>query len=351
MKGVVVGDYLLPTEILERFFHGDGIEQYISSYKKTEFVVKTRADIRNVWRQLEMRGPSGVPYPEDLPTLLHDAEVLVVHICPVGKELMNSAPNLKLIVSGRGGLENIDMEEATRRGIPVIHTPHHNANAVAEYTIGLMLAETRNIARSHLALKQGTWQENYPNSSFIPELAELKIGIIGYGQNGQLVAKKLKSFESNILICDPFVSDEVIKNDGFEPVKLDCLLTEADIISLHVRLTHQTEKMIGENEFKLMKKSSYLINTARSGLIDMNALVQALTSKSIAGAAIDVFDIEPLPADNTYRNIDTLTMTNHRAGDTRASYWNAPNLMRKQAISLFKGEIPRFVANKQALKN
>lgn len=350
MKGVVVGDYLLPTEILEKFFHGDGIEQYITSYEKTDFVVNTRAEIRNVWRQLEMHGPSGVPFPKDLPALVKDAEVLAVHICPVSKELMDAAPNLKLIVSGRGGLENIAMEEASRRGIPVIHTPHHNANAVAEYTIGLMLAETRNIARSYLALKQGTWQEAYPNSAFIPELAELKIGLVGYGQNGQLVANKLRTFDSTILISDPFVPDQVIRDDGFLPVSLQSLLAEADIISLHVRLTAQTAKMIGEKEFEQMKKSAYFINTARSGLVDMNALVQALQSHTIAGAAIDVFDVEPLPADNPFKSLDTLTMTNHRAGDTRASYWNAPNLMRKQAMSYFKGEIPRFVANKQVLQ-
>lgn len=350
MKGVVVGDYLLPTEILEKFFHGDGIEQYITSYEKTNFVVKTRAEIRNVWRQLEMHGPSGVPYPEDLPALVKDAEVLVVHICPVSKELMDAAPNLKLIVSGRGGLENIAMDEATRRGIPVIHTPHHNANAVAEYTIGLMLAETRNIARSYLALKQGKWQEAYPNSAFIPELAELKIGIIGYGQNGQLVANKLKAFKPTILVSDPFVPDQVIKDDGFEPVSLDTLLTEADIITLHVRLTPQTAKMIGDKQFKQMKNSAYFINTARSGLVDMDALVRALQTQAICGAAIDVFDVEPLPADNPFKDLDTLTMTNHRAGDTRASYWNAPNLMRKQAIHYFKGEIPRFAANKQVLQ-
>ena len=350
MKGVVVGDYLLPTEILEKFFHGDGIEQYISSYVKTDFVVNTRSEIRNVWRQLEMHGPSGVPYPEDLPALVNDAEVLAVHICPVSKELMDAAPKLKLIVSARGGLENIAMEEATRRGIPVIHTPHHNANAVAEYTIGLMLAETRNIARSYLALKQGRWQEAYPNSDFIPELAELKIGIIGYGQNGQLVATKLKAFESTILVSDPFVPDKIIKDDGFVPVSLDVLLAEADIISLHVRLTPQTAKMIGESQFKQMKKSTYFINTARSGLVDMDALAEALRTQTIGGAAIDVFDVEPLPADNPFKALETLTMTNHRAGDTRASYWNAPNLMRKQAILYFQGTIPRFTANKQVLQ-
>ena len=350
MKGLVVGDYLIPTEILEKVFNGDGIEKYVDSYEKTDFVVKTRADIRNVWRQLELHGPSGVPYPETLPALIKDAEVIAVHICPISKEVLDMAPNLKLIISARGGLENIDVQEATKRGIPVIHTPNHNSNAVAEYTIGLMLAETRNIARSYMALRQGEWKEFYPNSSFIPELTELKIGIIGFGQNGQLVAEKLRSFDTTILICDPFVPDDVIAKEGFTPMKMDDLLAEADIISLHVRLTPQTEKMIGESEFRKMKKSAYFINTARSGLVDTDAMVKALSGKWIQGAAIDVFDTEPLPAGSPLTKLDNLLPTNHRAGDTRASYWNAPNLMRKQALIYFEGGVPRFTANKQVLQ-
>jgi D-3-phosphoglycerate dehydrogenase len=237
------------------------------------------------------------------------------------------------------------VNEATQRGILVIHTPNHNAQAVAEYTIGLMLAETRNIARSHYSLKQGTWQEQYPNSSFIPELNELKIGIVGYGQNGQLVAKKLKSFETHILICDPFVSDDVILKDGYEPVNLDTLFAEADIISLHVRLTAQTKSMIGAAEFRKMKPSAYLINTARSGLVDTNAMIMALQENTIKGAAIDVFDAEPLPKDSPLIQLDNLTLTNHRAGDTRNSYWNAPNIMRKELLTFIGGGKPRFLAN------
>ena len=350
MKGLVIGDYLLPTEVLEGFFHGDGIEEFITSYEKTDFVVKTRAEIRNVWRQLELHGPSGVPYPEAMPQMVEDAEVLVVHICPVCREIIQRAKKLKLIVSARGGLENIDREEATKRGIPVIHPPHHNANAVAEYTVGMMLAETRNIARSHLALREGKWQEFYPNSSFIPELAELKVGIVGFGQNGQLVCEKLRSFDTTILVSDPFVADDAIRQAGFIPMKLEELLREADIVSLHVRLTKQTERMIGEGEFALMKPTAYLINTARSGLVDTQALIGALKNKVIQGAAIDVFDTEPLPADSELTRLENLTATNHRAGDTRASYWNAPNLMRKQALKLFRGETPRFVANRQVLE-
>ena len=349
MKAVVVGDFLLPTDVLEKVYTGDGVEKWVESYKKTDFICETRADIRNVWRQLEQHGPSGVPAPDDLPGLVKDAEVLAVHICPVNKEILAAAPNLKVILSARGGLENIDVKEATNRKIPVFHTPNHNAEAVAEYTIGLILCETRNIARSHHALKQGIWQEYYPNSSFIPELNELKVGIVGYGSNGRLVAGKLRSFNTEILISDPFVKDEVIAADGYRPVSFDTMLKEADVITVHVRLTPETKNMFGEKQFASMKPSSYFINTARSGLVDTDAMVKALREKSIQGAAIDVFDVEPLPKDSPLIEIENLTLTNHRAGDTRNSYWNAPNLMRRELVTYMGGGKPRFVANPQVL--
>lgn len=349
MKGVVVGDFLLPTEVLEKVYQGDGVEKWVGSYMKTDFICKTRADIRNVWRQLEQHGPSGVPAPEDLAELVKDAEILAVHICPVNKEILDAAKNLKIVLSARGGLENIDVKEASSRGIPVFHTPNHNAEAVAEYTIGLILNETRNISRSHCALKQGVWQEYYPNSSFIPELNELKVGIVGYGSNGRLVAQKLAAFNTEILICDPFVKDDVVEKDGYRPVDMETMLKEADVITLHVRLTPETSKMIGEMEFGRMKPSSYFINTARSGLVDTAALIKALKEKTIQGAAIDVFDVEPLPKDSPLIEIENLTLTNHRAGDTRNSYWNAPNLMRRDLLAYLGGKKPRFVANPQVL--
>ena len=350
MKGVVVGDYLLPTEILKKVFQGDGVESHVNIVATTDFIAKDRTEVRTVWRLLEQFGPSGVPLPADLPALAHDAEVLAVQICPVSKALMDQCPKLKVILSGRGGLENIDVGEATRRGIAVIHTPHHNAQAVAEYTVGLMIAETRNIARSHGAMKQGTWREAYPNSAYIPELNELRIGIVGYGQTGRLVARKLSGFDTEIVVVDPFVPAEVIEKDGYEAVSLKELVRTADIITLHVRLTPTTTGMIGLKEFATMKPGAYIINTARSGLIDEDAMLSALRGSHIAGIALDVFDKEPLPSDSPLLKFDRLTLTNHRAGDTRNSYWNSPNLMREQFMILQAGGRPQFLANPAVLE-
>ncbi len=345
MKGLAVGDYLLPVSILAKVFQGDGMEKIVDTVKTTEFTVKDRAEIRTVWRLLEQHGPSGVPLPAGLVDLARDVEVLAVHICPVSKPLMDQCPNLKVILSARGGLENIDVAEATARGIPVIHTPHHNAQAVAEYAIGLMIAETRNIARSHHGLKQGKWIERYPNSAYIPELNELRIGIIGYGQTGRLTAQKLRGFEPDIVVADPFINPEEIRRDGFSPIGMEELIATSDIISLHVRLSAATAGLFGKAQFAAMKTGAYLINTARSGLIDEAAMIGALEESRIGGIALDVFDKEPLPTDSPLLGYEKLTLTNHRAGDTRNSYWNAPNLMREQFLTLHAGEKPRFLAN------
>ncbi len=349
MKGLVVGDYLLPTEILKKVFIGDNIEKNVHEFKTLDFPCNDRAEIRNVYRLLEEHGPSGVPFPDELPELIKDVEFVAVNICPINKEILDSAENLKVILSARGGLENIDMEEATKRGIPVIHTPNHNAMAVAEYTVGLILSETRNIARSHYALKTGEWREFYPNSAYIPELNELTVGLVGFGQNGQLLADKLKSFDCRIIVSDPFVPDDAVNARGCIPVKFEELLKEADIISLHVRLTPETSKLIDAPQFEMMKSSAYLINSARAGLVNTQALISALESKQIQGAAMDVFEQEPLPADSPLVKLDNLTLSNHRAGDTRASYWNAPNIMRGELLSYIGGGRPKMVGNPQVL--
>ena len=343
MKAVVVGDFLLPANVLKKIFVGNEIEETVDEVQTINFKSESRGDIRKVWRILEDEGLDNMPCPDELYSAIENAEILAVHICPVPADLIKRASKLKVILSARGGLENIALEAARDRGIAVIHTPHHNANAVAEFTVGMMLAETRNIARSYGEMFNGVWQEYYPNSDYIPELKELTIAIVGFGHTGRLTAQKLKSFECNIIIADPFVSaDDVIKM-GFKPVALQEALETADIVSLHVRLTKDTREMIADKEFNLMKKGAYIVNSARSGLIKESSLVEALKSGHLKGAAIDVFDIEPLPQSSPLLKLKNLTFTNHRAGDTRNSYWGAPELLQVELLQYITNGTSRFL--------
>ncbi|MCG8403306.1 MAG: 3-phosphoglycerate dehydrogenase, partial [Firmicutes bacterium] len=234
-----------------------------------------------------------------------------------------------------------------KRGIAVINCPVHNAEAVAEYTIGLMIAETRNISRSHCSLKNGVWREGYPNSDRVPELNSSTIGLIGFGTIGKLVAKKLKGFNAKIMVSDPYLSNKVIRNEGGIPVDLNTLLKESDIVSLHSRLTDSTKHMIGQREFGLMKSSAYFINTARAGLVDMNALRKVLSEKRIAGAALDVYENEPVTREEPLFELDNVTVTNHRGGDTLNSYWKAPLILKKQVEDFFNEIKPDFLVNFQ----
>jgi len=158
----------------------------------------------------------------------------------------------------------------------------------------MILGEIRNVARAHACLKNGQWRRTFPNSSAIPELCGKTVGLVGYGRVGRLVAHYLEAFGSRILACDPLATGDPAPATM---VDLEMLLKEADVVSIHARLSDETFHLIGEMELALMKPTAVLVNTARSGLVDEDALVEALAHRRIMGAALDVFDVEPLQHD------------------------------------------------------
>jgi len=350
MKGIAVGDLFIPTEKMNEIFMVDGVKEKICEVETLTFESKDRDDIRQKIRNIEAHGPEAEPPPVRLFELVKDADILAIHLCPVSRKLIEHADCLKVICTARGGTENIDMEAVNERKIPVINTPHHNANAVAEYVVGLMITETRNIARSYHALRNGEWRELYCNSTHIPELSGSMVGIVGFGQTGRLVAEKLKGFDVGLAVCDPYVDESAIRLSGCRSADLETVLSESDIVSIHVRLSENTRGMIGEKELRTMKPSAYLINTARAGLIDLDALVMALAEGWIQGAAVDVYEREPAPVDHPLFSLDNVTVTTHRAGDTLNAYWKAPQLMGAQLAKHLAGERPAFLANPHILR-
>ena len=242
----------------------------------------------------------------------------------------------------RGGTENVDVPYATQRHVAVMNTPGRNSRAVAECTMALILAEVRNIARSHAALTRGVWQRDFPNSSAIPELNQKTVGLVGYGAVGQLVAHFLFAFGSKVLAFDPFFRGDP---SPVELVELSELLRESDIVSLHARLTADNHHMIGRAELEQMKPTAVLVNTARSGLVDERALVDALVRGKIMGAAIDVFDQEPLPPDHPFTALDNVTISPHLAGSTVDAFRNSPKLMAGHLRRMLTGESPLPVVN------
>ncbi|MFG6589363.1 2-hydroxyacid dehydrogenase [Sulfitobacter sp. MOLA879] len=265
----------------------------------------------------EIKEYSGAP--ADIATLLADADALVTHLAPVTEGLLAASPKLKFIGVPRGGPVNVNIDAARARGVTVCNLPGRNASAVAEFTIGMILANVRRIAEGHAGLKQGVWRGDlYRYDRTGDELCDMTVGLVGYSHIGQRVVRLLKPFGCRILVCDPYVSLTVQDAlDGVEQVELDEILHLSDIISLHARLTPETRQMIGESQIAKMRPGAVIINSARGELLDQNALIDGLSSGHLGGAALDTFETEPPAQDDDILALKNVTLTPHIAGASR----------------------------------
>jgi len=298
---------------------------------------------------VEQQGPAV----EEVPPLFAanpDAEVALGLFCPFSAAGMDAFENLRVVGVARAGLENVDVEAATERGIAVLHVRGRNAEAVSDFAAGLILASARNIARAHAGILAGEWPKKFANSAHVPELGGRTLGIVGYGLIGRLLARKMSGFAMERIVYDPFAEPDA--EDGVELVALEELLERSDFVSLHARLDDGNHHMIGAPELALMRPTSYLINTARAGLVDAEALAAALRERRIAGAALDVFDTEPLEPGNPFLELDNVTLTSHIAGTTSDALTRSPQLLVETLLSLLGGETGAIaLANPEVLSD
>jgi D-3-phosphoglycerate dehydrogenase len=251
--------------------------------------------------------------PDGLPAALADADALVVRSAvQVDDALMERAPKLRVIGRAGVGVDNIDAEAATRRGIVVMNTPGANAVAVAELTIALMLALARKLPAANATMHAGKWEKKSLQGA---ELRGKTLGILGLGRIGLEVAKRARGFGLEIVGSDPFVSAAVARENGIALLPLEELFAKADYLTLHVGLTPQTQGVIHAKTLAAMRKGVRIINCARGELVDDAALVAALKSGQVAGAALDVFATEPLK-DSPYFELENVILTPHIAGST-----------------------------------
>jgi D-3-phosphoglycerate dehydrogenase len=251
--------------------------------------------------------------PEGLAAAIANADALVVRSAvQVDDALMEKAPKLRVIGRAGVGVDNIDAEAATRRGIVVMNTPGANAVAVAELTIGLMLALARKLPAANASMHAGKWEKKNLQGA---ELRGKTLGILGLGRIGLEVARRARGFGLEIMGSDPFVSAAVAREAGIKLVSLDELIAGSDYLTLHVGLTPQTTGVINARTLAKMKKGVRIINCARGELIEDADLVAALKSGQVAGAALDVFTVEPLK-DSPYFDLDNVILTPHVAGST-----------------------------------
>lgn len=350
MRILIVGDFFIKPGIIQK-----ALEEALSDRWDLEFRILEWKFFREetiAYRREETRigVQESVGSPEALLREMPGVHVLVVHGAPVTEEVIEASPELRLIGCTRGGPVNIDVAAATRRRIPVLYTPGRNAEAVADFTLGLMIAELRNVARAHASLKRGVWNLDYNRHEHLgPELSGRALGIIGLGAIGFKVAVRARAFGMRIIAYDPYVPPERFQEAQAERVDLPTLLRTADIVTLHCVLNKETRGLIGAKELALMKPSAYLVNTARGGLIDYRALAGALKERRIAGAALDVYEVEPLsPADPLLR-LENVTLTSHIAGYSRDVAERCGRMIAEDVKRWLTREKPLRVYNPAAL--
>ena len=264
MKIVGIGDLFIPASYIEKGFAPLREKGHV--VEVMDWPLKSFDELQNYNLLVETQGCQALQPPQCVFELCADADVIVTQFCTVTRELVDACPKLKAIGVLRGGIENVCSEYAREKGIEVFNAPGRNAEAVSDFTVGMIICEARNIARGHHGILTGRWIRDYSNSGMIPDLPGRTVGLIGCGAIGMKVAKKLSGFDMTLLGYDPFASAERYKEAGIEPVELDELMARADFVSLHARLTAENRHLIDARRLALMKPTAYLINTSRAGL-------------------------------------------------------------------------------------
>lgn len=322
MKVLCVGDLFVSSEEFRRgleqeFGGGDSLD-----IREVMWAGERAEDQHHLQQIMEVDGPEAVPTPNEIVEAVRDAEVIEVHFAPVPKAVLEAGENLKAVVVARAGYENVNVEAANELGIAVVNLVGRNAPAVAEQAIALMLAETRDIARVDRGIRDGKWPKEFP---YVPyDLHGSTVGLIGFGEVAKLVAKKISGFEVDLIVYDPYVDEETISSYGAKKVDdLETIFRDSDFVSLHARLSEETRRFIGREQFDLMKPSAYFINNARSRMVDYDDLYDVLKAGRIAGAALDVHDDEPLGEGNPWVGLENVTLAPHIAGSTTSTWENS----------------------------
>jgi len=346
MKIAMIGDAFVSAALIEakvRYYVGPLVEQLTCISAEVDWPATP------LLHNAEVKEFVGDPV--SVAALVQDADAFVTHVAPLTKAVIAAAPKLRIIGCCRGGPVNINVAAATVRRIPVVNAPARNSQAVIEFTLGLMLTECRGISRAHSALANGVWQgELYRYDRTGHELKGQTVGLIGLGAIAQGLVPYLKPFGMRILAYDPYTPPARFVELGVEAVDLPTLLGEADIVSIHARVTPETTKMLGAKEFAQMKRSAYFINTARGPLVDYDALYAALKDGHLAGAGLDTFPQEPPPADWPLLKLPNVTLTPHIAGASKESAERGAESVAQDIANFVAGRPLVYCANAAALK-
>jgi len=280
--------------------------------------------------------------PEELLNTISEYEAIIIRSrTKVTREVIERADKLKIIARAGVGVDNVDVGAATEKGIMVVNAPESTSITVAEHTLGLMLTAARKIAIADKSVKENKWEKG----RFMGvELKGKTLGVVGMGRIGSQVVSRCKAFEMDTIVYDPYLPKEVAKQMGAQLADLETILKEADFITIHVPLTPETKHLISYDEFSMMKEDTFIINCARGGIIDEEALFETLSNNKIGGAALDVFEEEP-PKDSKLLTLDNIVVTPHIAASTKEAQRDAAIIVANEVIDVLKGGAPKNVLN------
>jgi len=272
---------------------------------------------------------------DELCEIVSEYQAIVVRSeTKITKKILEQAKQLKVVGRAGVGIDNIDVEAATLKGVVVVNTPDGNTISAAELTLGMMLAMARHIPQADQSLRQGQWNR----SKYVGvELRNKKLGIIGFGKIGSEVGRRSKAFGMNVMVYDPYINTETAKRAGVEIVSMEKLLSESDIITIHMPLTTETKHMICNDQFAKMKDGVRILNVARGGIIDEEALYEAIISKKVAGAALDVYEKEPMTQSPLF-TLPEIIVTPHLGASTEEAQVNVAVDVSYEILRILRGE-------------
>lgn len=276
--------------------------------------------------------------------LVRDADAVITQFAPITAEVIGAMQKARVIVRYGIGVDNVDLEAAKSKGIPVCNVPDYCIDEVADHTLAFILATTRQVVANTNFVREGKWGLATP----IDEMRTLRdqtVGIVGFGRIGREVASRLAPFKCRRLVHDVFIPPEAISGAGCEPTSLDELLAKADIVTLHCPSTAQTKKLLNSDSIGRMKRGSIVINLARGDLIDTAALVGALQSGQLGAAAIDVCDPEPIPTDSALRSLPNVIAASHIASVSPKAVRTLRETAARLAVMALRGETLPNVVN------
>lgn len=284
--------------------------------------------------------------PADYPEVMKDVDIFILRLGKIDRDVIKNSPGLKVIGKVGVGYDTVDIAAATEAGIPVVITPGANSRSVAEHTLAMMMAISKDLVNTYNETKKGNFNEAR-SSGRLFEMFGKTAGIIGLGSIGAEVARLCKALGMVVLAFDPFLTKERIESHGCVfYADYEDMIKECDFISIHVPLTENTKVMIGERQFFMMKKTGILINCARSGIVDEKALIEALEAHTIAAAGIDVFQTEPPDPDNPLLTTRNLLYSPHSAAQTREAIIKMHTMCMEGCLAIARGKrYPHIVDN------